>query len=83
MNMTAFTELKPWYFGWFDLANKHISAVWHYFWSYSFSPPSIKNSYENGASAITSDDRIEELMQSSKNWFMIKVPGRKLQKMIV
>jgi len=66
MNMTAFTELKPWYFGWFDLANKHISAVWHYFWSYSFSPPPIKNSYDNGASAITSDDRIEELMQSNK-----------------
>ena len=66
MNMTAFTELKPWYFGWFDLANKHIAAVWHYFWSYSFSPPSIKGSYDDGASAITSDGRIAELMQSSK-----------------
>jgi len=65
-DMTAFTELKPWYFGWVEQANKHIAAVWHYFWSYSFSPPSIKGSHDDGASAITADGRIAQLMRSSK-----------------
>ncbi len=62
--MTAFSELKPWYFGWFDLGKKHMSAVWHYFWSYQFLPTPIDGSSDKGASARTSDDRIRELMNS-------------------
>ncbi len=66
LNMTAFTELKPWYFGWFDFTNKHISAVWHYFWSFQYLPPTIKDSALEGASAQTTDERIYDLMNSSQ-----------------
>ena len=41
MKMTAFTELKPWYFNSTQITEKHNSAVWHYLWSFSFNPPLI------------------------------------------
>jgi hypothetical protein len=66
MNKTAFTELKPWYFSSWQLTEKHIAAVWHYFWSFEFSPPSIKSSSDQGASASVSTSRIKALMSSSK-----------------
>ena len=64
--MCAFTEIKPWYFNSIQFGYKHVCAIWHYFWSYSFSPPSIKRSSDTGASASASNERIEELMNSSK-----------------
>jgi hypothetical protein len=66
MNKTAFTELKPWYFSAWKLKEKHVAAVWHYFWSFNFAPPSIKNSSAQGASASVSNSRIKSLMSSSK-----------------
>lgn len=62
MKMTAFTELKPWYFQAWQMSEKHKAAVWHYLWSFSFNPPAIRGSSEQGASASTSDSRIRALM---------------------
>jgi len=64
--MCAFTEIRPWYFNPIEFGYKHVAAIWHYFWSYSFPPPSIKRSSQTGASASASNERIEELMNSSK-----------------
>ena len=66
MNMTAFTELKPWYFNSVQLTEKHNSAVWHYLWSFSFNPPAIRSSTAQGASARTADSRIKTLMDGSQ-----------------
>lgn len=66
MNMTAFTELKPWYFSATQQTEKHNAAVWHYLWSYSFSAPLITGTSNQAASAKTSDSRIATLMNGSK-----------------
>lgn len=66
MKKTAFTELKPWYFQSWQLKEKHIAAVWHYFWSFEFSAPPIKNSSDKAASASVSTNRIKALMNGSK-----------------
>ena len=66
MNMTAFTELKPWYFNSVQLTEKHNSAVWHYLWSFSFNPPAIRSSTAQGTSARTADSRIKTLMDGSQ-----------------
>ncbi len=66
MKMTAFTELKPWYFNATQLTEKHNSAVWHYLWSYSYSAPLITGTSNQAASAKTSDSRISTLMSGSK-----------------
>ena len=66
MNMTAFTELKPWYFSATQQTEKHNAAVWHYLWSFSFNPPLVKGSSDQAASAKTSDSRIATLMNGSK-----------------
>lgn len=66
MNMTAFTELKPWYFSATQQTEKHNAAVWHYLWSFTFNPPLIKGSSDQAASAKTSDSRIATLMNGSK-----------------
>lgn len=65
IDKVAFVELKPWYFAAWDLGKKHSAARWHYFWSFSFNPPSIRNSSSDGASASTSISRIKQLMSSS------------------
>ena len=64
MEKTAFTELRPWYFHSWEINEKHSAAGWHYLWSFEFSPPSITNSNDDGASAATSTSRIKELMNS-------------------
>lgn len=74
LNKTAFVELKPYYFGWFDIAKKHTVARWNYFWSYDFSTPSIKGTSANGLSASTSDNRVRSLMNGNKR--LIQVEGR-------
>jgi hypothetical protein len=66
MNMTAFTELKPWYFNATQQVQKHNSAVWHYLWSYSFNPPLITGTSNQAASAKTANSRISTLMSSTK-----------------
>lgn len=66
MNMTAFSELKPWYFNATQLTEKHNAAVWHYLWSYSNNPPLISGTSNQAASAKTSDSRISTLMNGSK-----------------
>ncbi|MDA9556897.1 hypothetical protein N9R79_05275 [Vibrio sp.] len=65
MNKIAFTELKPWFFNALQVTEKHVMARWHYFYSYQFSAPEIKNSSSLGLSASTSDTRVKELMDSS------------------
>lgn len=66
MNMTAFSELKPWYFNAVQLTEKHNAAAWHYLWSFSFNPPLITGSSNQAASARTADSRIASLMNGSK-----------------
>jgi uncharacterized protein YjdB len=66
MNMTAFTELKPWYFNSVQVAEKHNAAVWHYLWSFSSNPPLISGSSNQAASAKTSDSRIATLMNGTQ-----------------
>lgn len=66
MNMTAFTELKPEYFGTTQQAEKHIAARWHYFWSINFNTPTIKNSSDAGLSAATTDARTTTLMNGTQ-----------------
>lgn len=66
MNMTAFTELKPWYFNSVQQTEKHNAAVWHYLWSFSFNPPPITGSSNQAASAKTSDSRIATLMNGTQ-----------------
>ena len=64
IDKVAFVELKPWYFPAWDVGKKHSAARWHYFWSFSFNPPSIRYSSADGASASTSIGRIKQLMSS-------------------
>lgn len=64
--MTAFTELKPWYFSSTQLTEKHNAAVWHYLWSFSSNPPLIRGTSNQAASAKTSDSRITTLMNGTK-----------------
>ncbi|MBX9762581.1 MAG: hypothetical protein K2Y24_06060 [Pseudomonadaceae bacterium] len=66
MNMTAFSELKPWYFSSTQLTEKHNAAVWHYLWSFSSNPPLISGTSNQAASAKTSDSRITTLMNGTK-----------------
>ena len=66
MNMTAFSELKPWYFNATQLTEKHNAAVWHYLWSFSSNPPLVSGTSNQAASAKTSDSRISTLMNGSK-----------------
>lgn len=64
LNTTAYTELPTWYIPIWDFQKKHVAAVWHYFWSYQFEPPSIRWSQAPGLSASTPDWRVQQLMNS-------------------
>ena len=64
--MTAFAQLKPWYFSSWQQAEKHIAARWWYFWSFGFNPPAIDGSSDIGESASTGDSRINQLMNGSQ-----------------
>ncbi len=66
MNKTAFVELKPWYFQFWQQTEKHNAARWHYFWSYAFDAPGVRSSSADGLSATTSDNRVKSLMNGSK-----------------
>lgn len=66
MKMTAFSELKPWYFNTAQITEKHNAAVWHYLWSFSFNPPLVTGTSNQAASAKTSDSRITTLMNGTQ-----------------
>jgi hypothetical protein len=66
MKKVAFTELKPWYFQAWQLKEKHVASIWHYFWSFDLAPPPIRNSSSQAASASVSTSRIKALMSGSK-----------------
>ena len=66
MNMTAFSELKPWYFNSVQVAEKHNAAVWHYLWSFASNPPLITGTSNQAASASTPDSRITTLMNGTQ-----------------
>jgi len=66
MNMTAFSELKPWYFNATQITEKHNAAVWHYLWSFSFNPPVVTGTSNQAASAKTADSRIATLMNGAQ-----------------
>ena len=65
MDETAFVELRPWNFAFWQLAEKHGAAVTWYFWSMAFDPPEIRRNGGDSASAATSDSRINSLMNAS------------------
>ncbi|UAA38640.1 hypothetical protein KIH87_18580 [Paraneptunicella aestuarii] len=66
MNELAFSELKPWNFDFWQLAEKHGAAVTWYFWSKNFSTLDIANEALDAPSAASSTSQIRVLMD--KNW---------------
>jgi uncharacterized protein YjdB len=66
MNETAFRELKPWYFGAFDVVGKHMSAVWHYFWEFSIAPRPVTGTALTAVSASSSNAHAQSWMNSSQ-----------------
>lgn len=65
MNQIAFTELKPWHFNFWQLAEKHGAAVTHYFWSMAFDPLTLDRSNSTVPSAAVSNSRIQYWMDSN------------------
>lgn len=65
MNQTAFVELKPWNFNFWQLAEKHGAAVTHYFWSMAFDPLTLDRSSTTVPSAAVSKSRIQFWMNSN------------------
>lgn len=68
LNATAFTELRPWYFNSVQIAQKHSAAIWHYFWSFDFNPPSVFWSSSSALSASSSNSVIKSYMTSSRKF---------------
>lgn len=66
MNKTAFTELRPWNFSFYQLAEKHSAAITWYFWSLAFDPPQLRRNQGDAPSAATSDERTEYLMNANQ-----------------
>ena len=65
MNKTAFTELRPWNFYFWQIAQKHDAAVSWYFASIDFAPPQLRRNRGDAPSAATSDNKTRELMNSN------------------
>ena len=66
LDMTAFSELRPRYFNFFQQSEKHTSAIWHYLWSMGFDAPPIRNTNQEGLSASTSNNAVRALMESNR-----------------
>jgi len=66
MNSIAFSELKPWNFSWWQVAEKHGAAVTHYFWSRAFSPLTLDGSNTQVPSASASSTVIKTWMNKNK-----------------
>ena len=65
MNKTAFTEIRPWYLSFWEIAEKHSAAVNWYFGSIAFDAPQLTSNLGDAPSAATSDARTRELMNSN------------------
>jgi len=66
MNDTAYRELKPWYFNGFDIVGKHLSAIWHYWWEYAYTPRPITGTALSAVSSSASDSAAQTWMNSTK-----------------
>ncbi|MEM1007964.1 MAG: hypothetical protein AAGJ35_03075 [Myxococcota bacterium] len=64
LKRTAFTELKPHYFSFWQFPEKHTVAKWHYFWSLAFPPPTVENVSRPGPSASATLADIRYWMES-------------------
>jgi uncharacterized protein YjdB len=65
MNKMAYRELKPWYFGPFDVVGKHLSAVWHYFWEFGLPLPAVTGTASYAPSAASSNAQIQTHMNGT------------------
>ena len=43
LDEVAYTELRPWYFGALQIAEKHSAAIWHYFCCLLYTSPSPRD----------------------------------------
>jgi hypothetical protein len=64
MRQVALTDLWPSYFGVTALAERHAAAIWSYFWSLSFAPPTIQDDARRGLSASLPDSEVRAWMDS-------------------
>ena len=65
LRKTAFSELRPWNFAFWQLREKHLAAVTWYFWSMAFDAPQIRRGGGDAPSATTSNNRIQFLMNQN------------------
>lgn len=73
MDMTAFSELKPWNFQFWQLAEKHGAAVTWYFWSRNFGTIDVVSDSTDAPSATSSNSQIRTLM--NKSWGVVQDQG--------
>ena len=71
--MTAFSELKPWNFQFWQLAEKHGAAVTWYFWSRNFGTIDVVSDSTDAPSATSSNSQIRTLM--NKSWGVVQDQG--------
>lgn len=74
MDQVAFSELKPWYFSFWQVAEKHQAAVTWYFWSVDFDTLNTKRDSTDAPSAASSNSQISTLM--NKSWSVYQTEGR-------
>lgn len=63
-NKLAFAEQSSSYFWFWQLTEKHVAAVWLYFWSIIYPEPIIESSNLPGISATASDDLVKTWMSA-------------------
>ena len=76
---TAFTELKPWYFNWFQLREKHDMAKWWYLDSINYAAPDLENASSPGMNASTSSDWVRYWMESDSR--LEQTEGRRTKRL--
>ncbi|MBK6638703.1 MAG: hypothetical protein IPG34_14230 [Rhodocyclaceae bacterium] len=67
LKMTAFRELKPWYFNATQIPEKHGAAVWSYFWEFAYSPATVVGGGTAPSSSAT-DAATKTMMNSTKKY---------------
>lgn len=77
INESAYAEVRPWHFRGNQLAEKHVAASWHYFWSFDVETPTIRGRDEPGLSAATSDARVKRLMDGNRK--LVHLDGRRTE----
>lgn len=73
MNTLAFSELKPWNFQFWQVAEKHGAAVTWYFWSLDFGTLDVVSDGTDAPSAASSNNQIKTLM--NKSWSVVQDEG--------